>query len=126
MYCLGLLGFLAHPQFTAESPNGSSGNYGLLDQIGALKWIVKNIEEFGGDPENITAFGQSAGAMSVQALVTSPFDTRTISRAILQSGGGIWAMDTAEALLTEPKELVLKLLMVLKSILLKNEKTACR
>lgn len=91
-YRLGLFGFLAHPALSAESPNHVSGNYGLLDQIAALKWIVRNISQFGGDPDNITIFGQSAGAFSVQALVTSPLSKDIPSRAIIQSGGGISEM----------------------------------
>ncbi|CAG1772684.1 partial Fumonisin B1 esterase, partial [uncultured bacterium] len=70
-YRLGVLGFLSHPLLSAESPHGVSGNYGLLDQIAALKWIRNNIRQFGGDPYNITVFGQSAGAGSVQALCAS-------------------------------------------------------
>ncbi len=88
-YRLGVLGFLAHPWLTAES--GVSGNYGILDQIAALNWIYENISSFGGDPENITAFGQSAGAMSVQTLISSPLTGNMIKRAILQSGGSYGA-----------------------------------
>ena len=84
-YRLGLFGFLAHPWLTAEA--GTSGNYGMLDQIAALKWVYENIAAFGGDPENITVFGQSAGAMSVQTLVSSPLTQNMIKRAIMQSGG---------------------------------------
>ena len=60
-YRLGVFGFLAHPTLTAESPNASSGNYGILDQIEALRWIQANIDRFGGDPDNVTLFGESAG-----------------------------------------------------------------
>lgn len=88
-YRLGLLGFLAHPELTAENPNHSSGNYGILDQVAALKWIRKNIAQFGGDPNKIMIFGQSAGAGSVQTLVTSPLTRGLIYAAISQSGGGI-------------------------------------
>jgi len=88
-YRLGALGFMAHPELSAESPYGSSGNYGLLDQIAALKWLKRNIKSFGGDPDNITIFGQSAGASSVQSLITSPLSRGLFKRAILQSGGGI-------------------------------------
>jgi para-nitrobenzyl esterase len=88
-YRLGVLGFLAHPGLTAESPNHSSGNYGILDQVAALKWIKDNIEQFGGDPETVMIFGQSAGAGSVQALVASPLTKGLIHSAIIQSGGGI-------------------------------------
>src|SRR6185436_8444782 len=64
-YRVGPLGFLAHPELTQESDHASSGNYGLLDQIAALRWMQKNIAAFGGDPNQITIFGQSAGAISV-------------------------------------------------------------
>lgn len=84
-YRLGVFGFLAHPWLTAEA--GTSGNYGALDQIAALKWVHENIGAFGGDPENITVFGQSAGAMSTQTLISSPLTGSLIKRAILQSGG---------------------------------------
>lgn len=88
-YRLGIFGFLTHPALTAESVHGVSGNYGMLDQIAALKWVKNNISQFGGDPENVTIMGQSAGAMSVQTLVSSPLSRDLISGAIIQSGGGI-------------------------------------
>jgi len=88
-YRLGIFGFLAHPELTAESPHNTSGNYGILDQIAALNWIKENIAQFGGDPGNIMIFGQSAGAGSVQALVASPLAKPLISSAIIMSGGGI-------------------------------------
>jgi para-nitrobenzyl esterase len=67
-YRVGALGFLAHPELSAESNHHTSGNYGLLDQIAALQWVHRNIAAFGGDPNNVTIFGQSAGAMSVTDL----------------------------------------------------------
>ena len=88
-YRLGIFGFLTHPALSAESPHGVSGNYGMLDQIAALKWVKANIAQFGGDPDKVTIMGQSAGAMSVQTLVTSPLSKDLISGAIIQSGGGI-------------------------------------
>jgi para-nitrobenzyl esterase len=88
-YRLGVLGFLAHPELTAESPNHTSGNYGILDQVAALKWIKANIAQFGGDPDHVTIFGQSAGAGSVQSLVASPLTKGLVHAAIIQSGGGI-------------------------------------
>jgi len=91
-YRLGVIGFFSHPLLTAESPNGVSGNYGLLDQVAALKWIHNNIEQFGGDPGNITIFGQSAGAGSVQSLCASPLSRDLISHAISMSGGGLSEM----------------------------------
>lgn len=86
-YRCNVFGFLAHPWLSAENQWNASGNYGMLDQIAALKWVYKNIEAFGGDPERITAAGQSAGAMSVQALVSSPLSKHMIHGAIMQSGG---------------------------------------
>ena len=88
-YRLGIFGFLAHPALSAESPHGVSGNYGMLDQIAALAWVKRNIAAFGGDPDHITIMGQSAGAMSVQTLVTSPLSKDMIAGAIIQSGGGL-------------------------------------
>jgi len=88
-YRLGVFGFFSHPLLSAESPHGVSGNYGLLDQIAAVKWIHNNIKQFGGDPNNITIFGQSAGAGSVQALCASPLSKNLISHAISMSGGGL-------------------------------------
>ena len=88
-YRLNIFGFLAHPELSSESPKGVSGNYGILDQIAALKWVKNNIQQFGGDPNNITIFGQSAGAMSVQSLVTSPLSKDLMQKAIMQSGGGV-------------------------------------
>lgn len=86
-YRLNVYGFLAHPWLDAESEHGVSGNYGTLDQIAALKWVYENIEAFGGDPGNITIFGQSAGAMSVQTLISSELTKDMAARAIMQSGG---------------------------------------
>ena len=89
-YRLGVFGFLAHPELTDESKNHASGNYGLLDQIAALKWIRKNIESFSGDPDNITIFGQSAGGISVSILAASPLAKGLFQRAICMSGGSFY------------------------------------
>jgi para-nitrobenzyl esterase len=86
-YRLGALGFLAHPALTLESPRRTSGNYGLLDQIAALRWVRRNIAAFGGDPRRVTIAGQSAGAMSVSALLAAPLARGLFQRAIAQSGG---------------------------------------
>lgn len=86
-YRLGALGFMAHPELSAESKQGISGNYGLMDQIAALKWVRKNISAFGGDPENVTIFGESAGGISVSMLCASPLAKGLFKRAISQSGG---------------------------------------
>ena len=88
-YRLGIFGFLNHPFLAEESPNHVSGNYGILDQVAALKWVHANIAAFGGDPDNITILGQSAGAGSVKTLVSSPLTGGLIKKAIIQSGGGV-------------------------------------
>ncbi|MBW4052312.1 MAG: carboxylesterase family protein [Proteobacteria bacterium] len=85
-YRLGVLGYLAHPQLSEESAHGSSGNYGLLDQIEALRWVRENISAFGGDPGNVTLFGESAGALSVIELMTSPLARGLFHKVIVQSG----------------------------------------
>jgi para-nitrobenzyl esterase len=85
-YRLGKLGFLVHPELTKESPHHVSGNYGLMDQIAALEWVQKNISKFGGDPKNVTAAGESAGAYDVSLLMTSPLAKGLFHRAIAESG----------------------------------------
>jgi para-nitrobenzyl esterase len=89
-YRLGALGFLSLPELAQEDPKGSTGNYGILDQIQALEWVQKNIAAFGGDPDNVTIFGQSAGGGSVTMLLISPLAKGLFQRAIPMSG----AMDT--------------------------------
>ncbi len=96
-YREGVFGFLAHPELTAESPKNTSGNYGLLDQIAALKWIKSNIENFGGDPNNITIAGQSAGSMSVSYLIATPLAKGLFQKAIPQSGAGILPISPASS-----------------------------
>lgn len=86
-YRLGVFGFLAHPALTREA--GSSGNYGLMDQIAALRWVKQNIARFGGDPARVTVAGQSAGAASVHALLASPAAAGLFGQAIAQSGSGM-------------------------------------
>lgn len=104
-YRLGPLGFLAHPALTEEDVNGSSGNYGLLDQIEALEWVQRNIAGFGGDAGNVTIFGESAGGISVCDLMVSPLSEGLYHRAISESGpyttasfpsGSIRTLDDAE------------------------------
>ncbi len=85
-YRVGVFGFLAHPELTKESSHHASGNYGLLDQIAALQWIRKNIDAFGGDPDNVTIAGQSAGSMSVNCLIASPAARGLFNKAIAESG----------------------------------------
>jgi para-nitrobenzyl esterase len=100
-YRLGAFGFLANPALAAESPHHASGNYGLLDQIAALRWVQRNIARFGGDPSRVTIFGESAGGMSVGSLIASPLAKGLFQRAILESGtgtgGGVSSADTARA-----------------------------
>src|SRR5690606_39111185 len=86
-YRVGQLGFLAHPELSAESPDGASGNYGLLDQIAGLKWIQNNISALGGDPDKVTIFGESAGGIAVSMLCASPLAKGLFHGAISQSGG---------------------------------------
>ena len=85
-YRLGVLGYFAHPALSAESPLGISGNYGLLDQIRALQWVHQNVAAFGGDPGKVTIAGESAGALSVMYLMTSPLAKGLFARAISESG----------------------------------------
>src|ERR1700744_2821884 len=87
-YRLGLFGFLAHPDLSAESPHHVSGNYALLDQIAALNWVKANIAKFGGDPANVTISGQSAGSYSVGFLMTSPLAKPLFAKAVGFSGTG--------------------------------------
>ncbi len=87
-YRLGVFGFLCHPVLAVENENEAGGNYGLWDQLAALRWVKENIGDFGGDASNITAFGQSAGAMSLQTLAVSKMTEGLVNRMILQSGGG--------------------------------------
>lgn len=88
-YRVGALGFMAHPELTAESKDHASGNYGLLDQIAALRWIRANVAAFGGDPKRVTVAGESAGAFSVHALLASPLARGLVDRAIIQSTSGV-------------------------------------
>jgi para-nitrobenzyl esterase len=86
-YRVGQLGFLAHPELSSENPNKVSGNYGLYDMIAGLKWIQKNIAAFGGDPDKVTIFGESAGGIAVSMLCASPLAKGLFHGAISQSGG---------------------------------------
>jgi para-nitrobenzyl esterase len=91
-YRLGVFGFMAHPALTAESPSHSSGNYGLLDQIEALKWVRRNIGAFGGDSDRVTVFGESAGSTDIMHLMASPLAKGLFQRAIAESGAPMGAM----------------------------------
>lgn len=98
-YRLGVFGFMAHPELTKESPNHASGNYGLLDQHAALKWVQQNIAVFGGDPKRVTIAGESAGSISVSAQMASPLSKGLIAGAIGESGsilGALSAVPLAE------------------------------
>jgi para-nitrobenzyl esterase len=96
-YRLGVFGFFAHPELTKESAHHSSGNYALLDQIMALRWVQENISKFGGDPANVTIFGESAGSMDVNTLLTMPMSKGLFARAIAESGAAGEAQSLAEA-----------------------------
>ncbi len=85
-YRIGALGFLSHPALSAASPTGVSGNYGIMDQQLALQWVQENIKRFGGDPDNVTIFGESAGGHSVLAHLSAPSSAGLFHRAIVQSG----------------------------------------
>ncbi|HEX2560751.1 carboxylesterase/lipase family protein [Phenylobacterium sp.] len=87
-YRLGRLGFFGHPALSRENPQEPKVNYGLMDQIAALRWVRRNIDDFGGDPANVTVVGESAGGMSINALLTSPEGRGLFDKAIVQSGGG--------------------------------------
>ena len=86
-YRVGVMGFMGHAGLAAESENGTTGNYAILDQIAALKWVQDNIEAFGGDPDNVTIFGESAGAANSATLTASPLSAGLFKRVISQSGG---------------------------------------
>ena len=86
-YRMGVFGYMAHPELSAESPNHTSGNYALLDQMAALRWVRDNIAEFGGDPHNVTVFGESAGASSIAYIMASPLANGLFDKAILESPG---------------------------------------
>ena len=84
-YRLDIFGFLATPELTKESDTHASGNYGLLDQVAALKWVQTNISVFGGDPTRVTVFGESAGSLDISALMTSPLTRGLINGVAMQS-----------------------------------------
>ena len=88
-YRTNIFGFFVHPELTRESPHKASGNYGLLDQVAALRWVQKNIAAFGGDPKRVTIAGESAGSISVSALMASPLSRNLMAGAICESGAAI-------------------------------------
>ena len=89
-YRLNIFGFFAHPDLSAEAPYGASGNYGLLDQNAALRWVQENIAAFGGDPRRVTIAGESAGSISVSSQMASPLSKDLIAGAIGESGAAIY------------------------------------
>jgi para-nitrobenzyl esterase len=102
-YRLGPLGFLPLPALAAEDPNGSTGNYGLLDQLAALQWVKQNIAAFGGDPKRVTLWGQSAGAWSTLMHLASPLGRGLFASAVSESGGvGLRDLSTSESLVGDP------------------------
>ncbi|HUA16356.1 MAG TPA: carboxylesterase family protein [Verrucomicrobiae bacterium] len=92
-YRLGIFGFFVHPELAKESGQNSAGNYGLLDQLLALKWVHENIAAFGGDPENVTIFGESAGSFSVSAQMASPLAKGLFQKAIGESGAAFYSRE---------------------------------
>lgn len=140
-YRLGPLGFLVHPFLSERSENGISGNYGTLDQIAALKWVQRNIEAFGGDHENVTIFGQSAGGASVRSLLSSHLAKGLFHKAIIQSAGGLFkgapsgnykdTMNTTESIIKEmgwsPEELITKPAgTIYEDIMAASARNACK
>ena len=104
-YRLGIFGFFVHPELTAESSHHASGNYGLLDQNAALRWVKANIKAFGGDPANITIFGESAGSFSVSAHMASPLSRDLFQKAIGESGGAVASANPPEPTLGQREKI---------------------
>jgi len=100
-YRLGLFGFFSHPELTRESPHHASGNQGILDQIAALRWVRQNIARFGGDPTNVTIFGESAGSLDVSVLMTSPLSKGLFRHVIGESGAVVLVGDPLTLLQAE-------------------------
>jgi para-nitrobenzyl esterase len=101
-YRTNIFGFFVHPDLTKESPHHASGNYGLLDQVAALRWVQKNIAAFGGDPKRVTIAGESAGSISVSALMASPLSKDLIAGAICESGAAIASLPPRPLAEAEP------------------------
>ena len=101
-YRLSFAGFFSHPDLSEESEHGVSGNYGIYDQLAALQWVQENIASFGGDPSNVTIFGESAGSMSVCYLMATPLSRGLFHKAIGQSGGCLAEHPTLESPLENP------------------------
>ena len=103
-YRLGIFGFFTHPELAAESPHHASGNYGLLDQAAALAWVKRNIAAFGGDPNNVTLFGESAGSFSVSSQMASPLSRGLFAKAIGESGGAFHSSGLTYPTLAETEQ----------------------
>jgi para-nitrobenzyl esterase len=114
-YRLGIFGFFAHPELSAESVHHTSGNYALLDQIAALHWVQENIAAFGGDPDRVTIFGESAGSWAVNALMASPLAKGLFQRAIGESGGLFSPMKTLAEAEKEGEKLAAGLVLAVSS-----------
>ena len=121
-YRLGVFGFLAHPELTKESETHSSGNYAFLDQIAALQWVKKNITAFGGDPNNVTIAGQSAGSFSVNALAASPVAKGLFQRVIAESGG-MFNTDERTLTLSAAEQAGIKILEKVKASSIQDMRT---
>ncbi|HET7101179.1 MAG TPA: carboxylesterase/lipase family protein [Terriglobia bacterium] len=102
-YRLGIFGFFAHPALAQESPHHAAGNYGLMDQVAALRWVKENISAFGGDPNNVTIFGESAGSWSVSQLMASPLAKGLFQKAIGESGASFGAGPNLHSAQTLPQ-----------------------
>lgn len=113
-YRVGVFGFMAHPEATSESGHAASGNWGLLDQIAALQWVRRNIAAFGGDPDNVTLVGQSAGAMSISCLQASPLARGLFRRIIAMSGSEVGGSIQPEGSLAKAEQEGLKLQSAMK------------
>lgn len=109
-YRLGILGFLSHPELSAESPRHVSGNYGLLDQTAALSWVRRNIASFGGDPDRITIIGQSAGSMALSYLATSPLAVGSFSQVIGETGAAFGLLKPKPLAVAEERGLAFEML----------------
>ncbi len=103
-YRLGIFGFFTHPELDTQSSNHASGNYGLMDQAAAIAWVRRNIRAFGGDPANITIFGESAGSFAVTSLMASPVSKNLFAKAIGESGGALYSSGLGYPLLEQSEK----------------------
>jgi len=119
-YRVGVFGFMAHPEASAESGHAASGNWGLLDQIAALKWVRRNIASFGGDPDNVTLVGQSAGAMSISCLQASPLAHGLFQRIVAMSGAEVGGTIQPESSLAKAEAEGMRLQSAMKVLSLRE------